>query len=147
MSMNPDIRAASLPVSDTLLNKIRHELDVFTRNDLSDEIILDTCGFTGEEPAIVELAEMTGADPESLCDQYLILIHDDDLDGEQATRTRIFNVSVRRVAYSENTFAVKAASELEAEEKALMIAPDYHFSNDSSDYTVEMCEQQDAPAL
>jgi hypothetical protein len=142
MSINLDTRIATIPVSASVMDRIRGEYDVFTRPDFSAEVILDTCGFTPDESPITDLANASGASTDDLCDTYLVLYHDEDLDADTPPITQ-YEVSVRRVAFSECTFTIEAGSEHEAEEKALTNAPNHQFSDDNSDYTVEMCKELD----
>jgi len=73
MSLNFDVPAASRACTKEEFTKIESEFDVFSRDDVKGEIILDTGGWDPEEELLQELAGILGEDAGELSNLYLVL--------------------------------------------------------------------------
>lgn len=73
MSLNFDVPAASRACTKDEFTKIESEFDVFTRDDVKGEIILDTGGWDPKENPLQALAGILGEDAGDLMGLYLVL--------------------------------------------------------------------------
>lgn len=76
MALSFDISTASRGINGDAFEQVNREFDVFSRCDLGDEVIIDTCGWDATEEPLQNLSKIVGEPPEELAGLYLVLYVD-----------------------------------------------------------------------